>query len=72
MKMTFIEKVNHKTAFNRNKYCTCGEHGYTIVEQLKPYTDTPWSIRCVYCGRETYQTASKKTAMALWRSVKEC
>lgn len=67
MKVTYLERVERKIALNRNKYCSCGEHEYEIVEQLEPNTEVKWSIRCPYCGRETPQTCSKTTAMHLWK-----
>ena len=67
MKVIYIERIRHKTALDRNKFCTCGEHGYDLVEQLEPKTEQKWSIRCPYCGRETCQTIYKEDAMFMWK-----
>ena len=66
MKITYVERITTKTAWNRNKMCTCGEREYQIVEQLEPETHSPWSIRCPFCGRETPQYSIKEGAMAVW------
>ncbi len=66
MKVMYEEKKQEKIAFNRKKYCICGEHGYTIVEQIYPSTSFKWRIECPYCGRETNQHSFKWIAMQEW------
>jgi len=68
MKVTYADRIQTKTAYNRKKYCICGEHEYTIVEQLFPFTPFPWFIRCPYCGHESYRWATKQGAIADWKS----
>ena len=68
MKVTYVEKIENKTAFNRNKYCACGSHEYQIVEQLEPETDRPWTVRCPVCGRVTWPYVIKEAAMGAWIS----
>lgn len=67
MKVTYIEKVEDKIAFRPQYFCTCGAHGYQIVEQLQPQTEYRWSARCSDCGRETPQYLLRKTAKLAWR-----
>ena len=68
MNKVYTEIYQTKMALNRKKFCPqCGEHQYTIVEQIEPITPFPWSVRCRMCGYETDQCAIKKGALALWR-----
>ena len=67
MKKTFVEQMQTHMAWNRNKYCpSCGEHEFTVVEQIEPFTLFPWSIRCLACGYETGQYSVKEGAMSVW------
>lgn len=68
MKVTYIERIESRTAFNRNNYCpSCGGHGYEIVEQLKPLTRYPWRIRCEQCGCESYPALTREIAFIEWQ-----
>lgn len=70
MKVTYLERVEDRTAINRKMYCgECGEHGYQVVEQLEPYTITPWSCRCPVCGNETLQYPTRKKAVKAWQEL---
>ena len=67
MKVTYVEKVITKLAFNRKKYCPCGSHEYQIVEQLEPEDHYKWSVRCAQCGLSTWQFPLKEAAIAAWK-----
>ncbi len=70
MKVTYLERVEDHTAINRKMYCgECGEHGYQIVEQLKPFTERRWSCRCPVCGNETLQHPTRKKAVKAWQEL---
>lgn len=71
MKVTYMERIENKLALVRDKFCTCGEHEYQIIEQLEPQTEFKWSVRCPYCGRETGQYSLKQGAVAAWRAFKD-
>ena len=66
MKVIYEERRQEKMALNRKKYCTCGEHGYTIVEQIYPTTPVKWRVECPDCGRETNAHTFKWLAIQEW------
>ena len=68
MKVTFVEKIENRTAFSRKMYCPgCGAHEYEIVEQLEPANFTPWFVRCPQCGYEGYESPTRDIAVARWK-----
>lgn len=68
MKVTYVEQIEHRTAFSRKMYCgKCGGHEYEIVEQLEPATPTPWYIRCSQCGAESFESPTKEVAIGRWK-----
>lgn len=68
MKVTYMERIENRTAFSRKMYCSaCGSHEYEVVEQLEPYTPTPWRIRCPQCGVEGYESLTRDIAVARWK-----
>lgn len=68
MKVTYVERIETRTAFSRKMYCpSCGGHEYEIVEQLEPTTDHPWMIRCAQCGAEGFSSPEKDIAIARWK-----
>ncbi len=70
MKKVYVEQKRTHVALSRNKFCTCcGEHEYTVVEQLEPLNLFPWSVRCEVCGYETHQYSIKRGAMKAWMSA---
>lgn len=66
MKVTYVERIINKLAFNSKKYCRCGSHEYQIVEQLEPETPCKWSVRCAQCDLSTWQFPIKEAAIAAW------
>ena len=66
MKVDVIERRTYRTAYDRRKFCTCGEHEFVVVEQLEPYTHFKWRIECPYCGRETNTHMYKHLAIREW------
>ena len=78
MKVTYLERIERRTAFSRKMYCpSCGSHSYEIVcsnkiEQNKygQYIDTnttEWFVRCQDCGAEGYASPSREIAIARWK-----
>ena len=73
MKVTYIERIERRTAFSRKMYCgQCGEHEYEIVEQLEPkapepFPSTLWFIQCANCGHATPTLLSRKSAIQWWK-----
>lgn len=67
MKVTYLERIENRTAFSRHMYCRCGSHDYDIVEQLEPETETPWFLRCCECGFESYASPARDIAIARWK-----
>ena len=68
MKVTYLERIERRTAFSRKMYCpNCGGHEYEIVEQLEPTNPTPWFIRCPQCGAEGFQSPARDIAIARWK-----
>ena len=68
MKVTYLEKIERRTAFSRKMYCpSCGGHEYEIVEQLEPQTPTPWIVRCPNCGNTSYESPARVIAIARWK-----
>lgn len=68
MKVTYTERIENRTAFSRNMYCSsCGGHDYDIVEQLSPETQSPWYIRCCQCGAEGPASPVREVAIARWK-----
>ena len=70
MKVTYMERIERRTAFSRKMYCgQCGEHEYEIVEQLEPQTFTPWTVRCPNCGHTSYESPAREIAIARWKQA---
>lgn len=68
MKVTYMERIENRNAWSRKMYCgNCGAHEYTVVEQLEPYTKTPWKVRCPQCGYEGYEAPARDIAIARWK-----
>ena len=68
MKMTYIERIERKTAISRKMYCAyCGGHEYEIVEQVEPETDLKWFVRCPACGAEGYAAPARDIAIGRWK-----
>lgn len=68
MKVTYLERIERRLAYSRKMYCgSCGGHEYEIVEQLEPYTPTPWRVRCMQCGAEGYEAPARDIAIARWK-----
>jgi Zn finger protein HypA/HybF involved in hydrogenase expression len=71
MKVEYTDSVQHRFALSRKMYCPfCGGHEYEIVEQLKPYTDLAWFIRCPQCGGETEQSPARSLVIKIWKQLK--
>lgn len=72
MKVTYIERIERRTAYSRKMYCpSCGGHEYEIVEQLEPFAYNPWFIRCSQCGAEGTESPTRDIAMARWKQCGE-
>ena len=70
MKVTYMERIENRTALSRKMYCPgCGGHEYDIVEQLEPATCTPWKIRCSQCGYEGFEAPARDIAIARWKQL---
>lgn len=70
MKVTYVERIERRTAFSRKMYCpACGGHEYEIVEQLEPHTETPWKVRCYQCGAEGFESPARDIAIARWKQI---
>ena len=70
MKVTYLERIERRTAFSRKMYChECGGHEYEIVEQLEPATPTPWKVRCFQCGTEGFESPARDIAIARWKQI---
>lgn len=69
MKVTYLERIERRTAFSRKMYCpSCGGHEYEIVEQLEPECpDMAWYVRCSQCGAEGFGGPTRKIAIARWK-----
>ena len=71
MKVTYVERIENRTAFSRKMYCKCGSHEYEVVEQLEPETIERWYVRCPQCGREGYGGPTREIAIARWKQIGE-
>lgn len=70
MKVTYVERIERRTAFSRKMCCpSCGGHEYEIVEQLEPETLTAWKVRCLQCGTEGYESPARDIAIARWKQL---
>ena len=68
MKVTYLERIENRTAFSRKMYCpSCGGHEYIVVEQLQPESVMPWYVRCPQCGYESYLSPARDIAIARWK-----
>jgi len=69
MKVTYMERIERRTAFSRKMYCPyCGGHEYEIVEQLEPRCeDKEWFVRCAQCGYEELPAPTRKIAIGRWK-----
>lgn len=69
MKVTFIDKIEHRTALSRKMYCgNCGSHMYDIHYQLQPYTGRCCWVECNQCGHATRAAFSRKVAIKRWQN----
>lgn len=70
MKVTYIERLESRTAFSRDMFCPkCGSHGYVVVEQLQPENPTPWWVRCEECDFEGNMAPTRHIAIEAWRRI---
>lgn len=69
MKVTYLERIERRTAFSRKMYCpSCGGHEYEVVEQLEPKCpDMEWYVRCSQCGAEGFGGPTREIAIARWK-----
>ena len=70
MKVTYMERIERRTAFSRKMYCpSCGGHEYEIVEQLEPVVVDKWFIRCAQCEYEGPESPDRSIAIARWKQL---
>ena len=70
MKVTYVERIEHRTAFSRKMYCPhCGSHEYDIVEQLEPVVPNPWYIQCSHCEYEGEFMPTRDLAITQWKLI---
>ena len=71
MKVTYIERIERKTAFSRKMFCPeCGSNKYEIVEQLEPKCEyMKWHVRCSKCGCEGLGGPARDIAIARWKQL---
>ena len=69
MKVTYWDQIETHKTFSRKMRCKkCGKHKYEIVRQLRPYTRTPWFIRCPNCDYTSETAVTRIEAIAIWRT----
>jgi ribosomal protein S27E len=72
MKVTYLEEIEHRTAFSRKMYCpACGSHMYKVIHQLHPEPKV-WRIECEGCGHATADYGGKSLAKREWEYGSEC
>ena len=70
MKVTYLERIENRTAYSRKMFCPeCGGHEYEVIEQLEPFTDNKWYIRCPQCGYDSYQSPTRAVAIGRWKQL---
>ena len=69
MVVTYLERIEKRTAFNRKMYCSCGSHEYEVVEILEPMELDNWFVRCSECGKEGTAGPSRELAIMGWKEL---
>lgn len=81
MKVTVIDEMEFKTAFDRNKYCCkCGSHMLKVhhltyymlkMHHLTYSYNRPseWYIECEQCGHEGKSAPTYELAMLEWKNM---
>lgn len=72
MKVTFVEEIESRTAYNRRMYCPhCGSHCYQIHHQLEPKEIENWWVECEECDWEGPGGPDRKIAIVRWKQQNE-
>ena len=71
MKVTVIDEMEFKTAFDRNKYCAkCGSHMLKVHHLTYSYNrPSEWYIECEQCGHEGKSAPTYELAMLEWKNM---
>lgn len=68
MKTIFTERIERHLALSSKMRCpACNSRAYVIVEQLEPFTKSPWNVRCSRCGAEGLPSPLREIAIGRWK-----